>query len=225
MKLPEYLHYNKSALQDSLLKWYTINQRNFPWRNTDNPFEVLLAEKLLQQTKVRHSVVLIYTELLARYPTPQKLMEARVEELREVILPLGLVYRASEIKQMATEIVEFHGGEVPANLKELLALTGVGEYCARAVLSFAYNQSIAIVDTNIARFLHRLCGIKANMPANPARKKYLQSLAAQLLPENTARDFNLAMLDLCSLVCIPKQPHCYVCPLREFCAYAHPPKT
>ena len=220
MELPEPLYQDKSKLQKSLLDWYTTNQRNFPWRNTDNPFEILLAEKLLQQTKARDIVVSIYTNLLAKYPAAQELMNADVEDLREIIQPLGLTYRATEIKEMATEIMELYGGEVPSTLKGLLSLTGVGDYCARAVLSFAYNQNIPIVDTNVARFLHRLCGIEESLPANPARKQSLRSLAIQLLPENTTRDFNLAILDLCASVCTSQNPQCYVCPLQEFCTYA-----
>ena len=220
MELPEPLQQNKSKLQKSLLDWYAANRRNFPWRNTNNPFEVLLAEKLLQQTKARDIVVSIYTDLLAKYPTPQALMNAGEEELREIIQPLGLAYRASEIKRMAAEIVDLYGGEVPANLEELLNLTGVGDYCARAVLSFAYNQNVAIVDTNVAHFLHRLCGVEESLPANPARKKYLRHLATQLLPENTARDFNLAVLDLCASVCTSQNPKCHTCLLQELCAYA-----
>ena len=143
-----------------------------------------------------------------------------VEELREIIHPLGLAYRSSEIKQMATESVELYGGEVPSNLDELLILTGVGDYCARAVLSFAYNQNVPIVDTNVARFLHRLCGIDDSLPANPARKKYLRYLATQLLPKDTAREFNLAVLDLCAIVCTSQNPKCPTCPLQALCAYA-----
>jgi A/G-specific adenine glycosylase len=220
MDLPEPLQQNKVKLQKLLLDWYAANQRSFPWRNTNNPFEVLLAEKLLQQTKARDIVVSIYTDLLSKYPTAQALMNATVEDLREIIQPLGFAYRASEIRQMAAEIVESHGGEVPSNLKELLNLTGVGDYCARAVLSFVYNQDVPIVDINIARFLHRLCGIEKTLPANPARKKYLRSLATQLLPENGSRDFNLAMLDFCAAVCTSQNPKCYACPLKELCAYA-----
>lgn len=219
MELPETLQQNKAKIQNLLLDWYAANRRDFPWRNTKNPFEVLLAEKLLQQTKVRDIVVSIYQDLLAKYPTPQALMNADEEQLREIIQPLGLTYRASEIRQMAAEIVELHDGEVPSNLKRLLKLTGVGDYCARAVLSFAYHQDVPIVDTNIARFLHRLCGLGELLPANPARKIYLRSLARQLLPENETRDFNLAMLDLCAAVCIFQNPKCYACPLQEFCSF------
>lgn len=219
-ELPEHLRENKTKLQKDILDWYANNRRDFPWRNTNNPFEVLLAEKLLQQTKARDTVVSIYTALLTRYPTAQDLMKADVENLREIIQPLGLDYRAVEIKDMATEIVEIHNGIIPSNLDNLLKLTGVGDYSARAVLSFAYNQNISIVDTNVARFLHRLCGIKESLPANPARKKYLRHLATQLLPEDASRDFNLAVLDLCALICTPRNPKCYGCPLQEFCAYA-----
>jgi A/G-specific adenine glycosylase len=220
MELPEPLLLNKSKLQNSLLDWYAANRRDFPWRNTNNPFEVLLAEKLLQQTKARDIVVSVYINLLTKYPTPQALMNTSEGELREIIQPLGLPYRASEIKRMAAEIVELYGGEVPANLGELLNLTGLGDYCARAVLSFAYNQNVPIVDTNVARLLHRLCGIEKSLPANPARKKYLRSLATELLPENGVRDFNLALLDVCAAVCTSQNPKCYACPLQEFCAYA-----
>ncbi len=220
MELPETLQRNKSKLQNLLLGWYTANRRDFPWRNTNNSFKVLLAEKLLQHTRARDIVVSAYTDLLAKYPDPQSLMNANEEDIRKIIQPLGLVYRASEIKRMAAEIVELYGGEVPANLGELLNLTGVGDYCARAVLSFAYNQNVPIVDTNVARFLHRLCGISDSLPTNPARKKYLRHLATQLLPENTARDFNFAILDLCASVCTPQEPKCYICPLHEWCVYA-----
>ncbi len=219
-ELPEHLQKNKTKLQNDILDWYAGNRRDFPWRNTKKPFEVLLAEKLLQQTKARDTVVSIYTDLLARYPTAQDLMKASVDHLREIIQPLGLVYRAVEIKDMATEIVELHNGEIPSNLKDLLKLTGVGDYCARAVLCFAYNQNVAIVDTNVARFLHRLCGINHSLPANPARKKYLLCLATQLLPENVSRDFNLAVLDLCALACVSSSPKCWVCPVQKFCAFA-----
>ncbi|MBW7881659.1 MAG: hypothetical protein H3C34_03310 [Caldilineaceae bacterium] len=220
MELPKPLQQSKAELQQSLLNWYAVNRRDFPWRNTKNPFEVLLAEKLLQQTKARDIVVSVYSRLLTQYPTVQAIMNADLDELREAIQPLGLAYRASEIKQMAAEIVESYGGEVPPSLEELLSLTGVGDYCARAVLSLAYSQDVPIVDTNVARFLHRLCGIEKSLPANPARKKYLRCLATQLLPENTARDFNLAVLDLCASVCTSQNPQCRTCPLRGFCSYA-----
>ena len=147
-------------------------------------------------------------------------MNADIEELRKIIQPLGLTYRAVEIRKMAIEIVEIYDCEVPSNLKDLLNLTGIGDYCARAVQSFAYQQNTPIVDVNVARFLHRLCGIDNPLPANPARKKYLRNLASELLPENRARDFNLAILDLCALVCTSQNPKCYACPLQEFCANA-----
>lgn len=220
MELPKSLQQNKSKLQKLLLDWYAANRRDFPWRNTNNPFEVLLAEKLLQQTKARNIVVVIYTDLLAKYPTPQALVNAKEEELRKMIQPLGLVYRASEIIQMATEIVELYSGEVPSNLEDLLSLTGVGDYGARAVLSFAYNQNVPIVDTNVARFLHRLCGIDDPLPTNPARKKYLLDLASELLVENRARDFNFAILDFCAAVCEPRVPQCHMCVLRKICTYS-----
>lgn len=210
---------NKSKLQNRLLAWFDEFQRDFPWRKTSNPFYILLAEKLLQQTVARHTVVAAYFELISRYPTPQSLATAEVRELERIVRPLGFLYRAKELKFMAQEIVDRHAGVIPSDLGDLLALTGVGDYSARAVLSFAFGQDIAIVDTNVARLLYRVFGINEPMPANPARKKSLINLASSLLPSGNSRKHNLAILDLCTLICTPRIPNCNQCPIREFCVY------
>lgn len=217
--LPEPIVHSKNDLHSKLLDWYQHNHRDFPWRETSDAFSVLLAEKLLQQTKARKLVVEIYTSLIKAFPTPQKLSEADIELLYNIVKPLGLAYRAQELKTMACEIAQKHNSRVPSDLKTLKQLTGVGEYCARAVICFAYDQRISIVDTNIARWLHRLCGIDLALPANPARKKYLYGLMDALLPEKPVRDFNLAVLDLCALICSPQKPKCLDCPIQEYCEY------
>lgn len=214
------ISYNREYFQRQLINWYKSEQREFPWRKTSDPYKVLVAEKLLQQTKARKLVVDIYLELIRVYPAPEALAQADLDALYKLIEPLGLRYRANELIAMATEIVERHHGVVPSDLKDLLQLSGIGQYCARAVVCFAYKQPIAIVDTNVARWLHRLCGITEPLPANPARKKYLYKLVTDILPpEESARDFNLAILDLCTLVCCSSNPKCYDCPLQKYCSY------
>lgn len=221
MSLPETISVNREDFQNQLLSWYKSEHRKFPWRQTYDPYEVLIAEKLLQQTKARKLVVDIYLELIGYYPSPGALAQADLDALYKLIEPLGLRYRANELMAMATEIVQRHHGVVPADLKDLLQLSGVGQYCARAVICFAYKQPVAIVDTNVARWLHRLCGITEPLPANPARKKYLYELMTDILPEESVRDFNLAILDLCALVCRSSSPKCYDCPLQGYCSYGH----
>lgn len=219
MVSPEQISDARHDINSRLLWWFEHHQREFPWRETSDAFHILLAEKLLQQTKARDLVIDIYTTLLQRYPSPEELAEANLATLSDIVKPLGLVYRAQELKSMASEIVKVYNHRIPSEFEQLMKLPGVGDYCARAVLSFSYKQRIAIVDTNVARWLHRMCGINQPIPANPARKKYLYDLANALLPDERVRDFNLAILDLCALVCKPKNPECFRCPAQPYCDY------
>jgi endonuclease III len=206
-----------NRIQTQLLNWFEEHQRHFPWRETNDPYRILIAEKLLQQTAATPKVVQAYQEITQQYPHPNALAQASVNKLRKIIAPLGFNYRAAELPRLAQHIVELYEGRVPAKLDQLLGLPGLGDYSARAILAFAYQQDVPIVDTNLARLLYRLHGIKQPLPKNPARNRQLIAMAAALLPKGKAREFNLAALDLCALVCIARQPACAVCPLREEC--------
>jgi A/G-specific adenine glycosylase len=202
-----------------LLRWAKERGRKFPWRTTAIPYEVLLAEKLLQQTAARDVVIRTYETILEKYPTVEELASADLAFLTETVAPLGLRYRAKELRAIARFLVNEHGGRVPSTLNHLLAIPGVGDYMARAVLSFAFEKHVAVVDTNVARFLHRFFGIKGRLPANPARKRSLLRLAESLLPRQKSKDFNLAILDLCAIICRPSRPNCAACPVARFCVY------
>lgn len=207
-----------SSLQESLLSWFAENQRQLPWRGTSSPFAILVAEKLLQQTAAREFVVQAYLELVDRYPSPDDLARANTEDLEGIVAPLGLKYRATELKRLGQVLAEAHGNSVPNDYETLKQLPGIGEYIARAVLSFAFQDHIAVVDTNVARFLFRVFAIDMPIPANPARKRWLWSLADDLLPHGRSRQFNLAILDLCASLCLPQQPKCDKCPIQVQCA-------
>jgi A/G-specific adenine glycosylase len=207
-------------LQKTLLQWFKKHQRSFPWRRTHAPFRVLLAEKLLQQTAATSKVVKAYDTLVRRYQTPFALARASKREVAAIISPLGFHYRGPELIQLAKVIVRCHGGKLPMDLKSLLALPGVGDYSARAVLAFAHAIPVPVVDTNVARFLKRYWGLPAPMPTNPARDRLLLRLATRLVPRSQARDFNLAILDLCAEVCSASRPACSKCPLRSRCVFA-----
>lgn len=206
-----------SSLQAALLSWFSQHGRTFPWREQSDPFAVLLAEKLLQQTAARPAVVDAYIRLLEYYPSPEALAAAGIKHLEELVKPLGFFYRAHELAELGRVLVERHGGQVPKTLKELLALPGVGDYTARAVLSFAYGYDVPVVDTNVARWLYRLDGLTSPLPNNPARKKSLLVRAGELVPAGRAKDWNYAVLDLCALVCKTIRPLCEQCPLQPWC--------
>ncbi len=209
----------RDVLQLKLLAWFEHEQREFPWRRARDPYAVLIAEKLLQQTSARGGVTEAFQGVLERYPTPHALCEANLVHLERFVAPLGLRYRAREMRDLACVLVARHGGQVPMNLRELLALPGVGDYSARAVLCFAGNQDIAIVDVNVARLLHRIFDISGPLPPNPARKKALVQAAESLVPVGRGRLFNLAVLDLCAAVCTVSGPKCAACPILAVCRY------
>lgn len=202
-----------------LLEWFYEYGRIFPWRQTRDPYKIMLAEKLLQQTSVRQDLIEIYNNLLAKYPTIDALANADVEKVRAEMQPLGLHYRSQEIINLAQEICKKHDGEIPSDFKSLMALSGIGDYTARAILCFSFAQAVPVVDTNVARVLYRVFNLTGKFPANPARKRSLIVLAEDLIRESSARELNLAMIDLGALVCRPKNPLCRKCPLREVCAY------
>jgi A/G-specific adenine glycosylase len=202
-----------------LFTWHHKFKRLFPWRTTKDSYRVLVAEKLLQKTRANDVVVNVYTEIIGKYPTPLALSECDVHELERVILPLGLRFRAQQMKDLARLIVETYNSNVPDTLNQLLDMPGIGEYCARATMCFAFHKDIAIVDRNIARFLHRLQDISTPIPRTPTRSKYLIDVAAQFIPKGRAREFNFALLDLCALVCKARLPRCEACPVSVYCSY------
>jgi A/G-specific adenine glycosylase len=205
------------SLQQLLLFWFVSNQRHFPWRESRNPFHILIAEKLLQQTSVGDRVIIAYCSIIKQYPDSKSLANANSNNLKEFVNPLGLNYRSEELINLASVLEKKYFGKIPDKYELLIQLPGVGEYSARAILSFAYGFDVAVVDTNVARFLIRVFGIDIPMPSNPARKKMLLDLATSLIPTGRSREYNLAVLDLCALLCKIKNPHCDRCPINQIC--------
>ena len=209
----------KKDFASAMLSWFVGAGRQFPWRQTRRAYRVLLAEKLLQQTSVRRGVVDAYNELVHAYPDPEQLTAADPRALAKLFRPLGLSYRAKDLVRMARDVVSRFDGRIPRQLTALLSLYGVGDYSARAILSFAYGQDVPVVDTNVGRILYRAFGIPGKFPQNPARSRRLTSLAGRLLPAGKSREFNWAMIDLGALVCLPKNPLCGKCPINHLCDY------
>lgn len=210
---------NKEAFHESLLGWFEREHRVFPWRSRSDPFAILIVEKLLQQTAARPIVIAAYEQLLQRYPSPHDLAAADINDLEEIVRPLGFAYRARELIFLAQTLVEQHEGHVPNTLPALLTLPGVGDYVARAILSFGFGEDVPIVDTNVAWFLYWLYCRPGRLPSNPARRKGLIGMATTLLPLGKSKVWNLALLDICALICKPLKPFCPLCPVQRFCAY------
>ena len=198
-----------------LLGWGRENRRSFPWRETDDPFRVLVAEVLLQRSRGR-TVAKVYERLFERWPDAAALARAREASIAAVIRPLGLVRRAATLREMARQVVG--RGGVPATPDELLQLPGVGPYAARATAAVAFGAREHVVDGVSARVYRRYFGLEGDGPASNDRE--LWGVVEGATPPRAVREWNWAVLDLAALICLPGRPRCESCPLRRSCVAA-----
>jgi A/G-specific adenine glycosylase len=204
--------------QAALLAWSDAHRRDLPWRRTRDPWAVLVSEVMLAQTQAER-VVPHFETFLRRWPTPASCAAATPGEVISAWNGLGYYRRALWLHRSAGAIVERHGGSVPDDLDDLLALPGVGPYTARAVLAFAYDRPVGVVDTNAARVLARAA---AGRRLNASE---VQSLADASV-EGGGWVWNQAMLDLGATVCTARRPACSGCPVgtaagrRPVCRWA-----
>lgn len=197
----------------ALLAWGESCLRDLPWRATRDPWAVLVAETMLQQTQVER-VVAPYRSFMARFPTAGACAHAGVGEIIRAWSGLGYNRRAVRLHAAAVRIVADHQGRVPATLDELRALPGVGAYTARAVLVFAYEQCHGVVDTNAGRVLARMVAGRS-LTAGEA-----QRLADAIVPGAAPWLWNQVMLDLGATTCKARAPRCEACPVADRCAWA-----
>lgn len=200
------------ALQRRLLRWGATNRRDLPWRRTRDPWRVLVSELMLQQTQAPR-VVPKFDAFIARFPTPGACADAPLADVIAHWNGLGYNRRAVNLHRCATTIVERHGDTLPDDLDALLALPGVGPYTARAVLVFAFERDVGLVDTNAGRFLARAAA------GRPLRRAEAQQIADALVPPGDAWGWGQAVFDLGALVCTKRNPRCDACPIADACAW------
>lgn len=205
-------------MYSEIQNWFSAEARDLPWRRDCSPWGILVSEIMLQQTPVVR-VQPVWEEWLGRWPSPADFAAAPAAEVLRAWGRLGYPRRALRLHAAAAEIVEKHGGDVPDNYEELLALPGVGTYTAAAVAAFAFGRRTTVVDTNIRRVHARLV-IGQALPA-PALTAAEMALAADLLPENTAESvqWNAGVMELGALVCTARSPKCGECPVLDQCAW------
>jgi len=199
-----------------LLEWYRRNGRDLPWRDTRDPYSILVSEVMLQQTQVDR-VLPKYHEWLEKYPTLGALAAAPEDEVARTWRPLGYNIRPRRLHAIARESVARYGGELPGDEMTLRSFKGIGAYTAGAVLSFAFGQRAAILDTNVARVLFRVF-VGAGDPKSHAMRRHLWDVSRTVLPIRHVFDFNQALMDFGATLCTARKPQCPTCPLRTGCA-------
>lgn len=207
------------AIVSAVCDWYRENARDLPWRREGyGAWGVLVSEFMLQQTPVARVIPRI-AEWLERWPTPADLASVPPGEAVRAWSNLGYPRRALWLHAAATQIAERHGGVVPRDVDDLLALTGIGDYTARAVAVFAYGERHPVVDTNTRRVIARAIGGQGE-PGPPNGPRDLAAMEA-LLPDDDADAalFDAAAMELGALVCTARSPRCDVCPIVDRCAW------
>ena len=199
----------------ALAAWAPANHRQLPWRQTRDPWGVLVSEVMLQQTQVDR-VAPRWVQFMELFPTPAVAAAAGVAAVVDQWAGLGYNRRAVALHRSAQVCVEHHQGRLPDDLEGLLALPGVGPYTARAVLAFAYERDVGVVDTNVGRVLARTAGRRL-------RPAEAQTAADASVPDGQGWAHNQAMLDLGAQVCVARSPRCGQCPVRRWCAWAGGP--
>jgi A/G-specific adenine glycosylase len=201
-----------AAWRTTVLRWGSRHRRQLPWRETRDPWWVLVSEVMLQQTQVSR-VAGPWRAFVRRFPTPARCAAVAPAEVVRAWEGLGYNRRALFLHRAARAVVDRHGGTVPSDLDALRALPGVGDYTARAVQAFAFEQPAAVVDTNVGRVLARA------VAGRPLAMAEAQALADHLVSRRRPWEHNQTMLDLGAVVCTTRAPSCPRCPLRHRCRW------
>jgi len=200
-----------------LLGWFDVAERDLPWRADGvTPWQILVSEFMLQQTPVAR-VLPIWTDWVARWPTPSATAAASPADVLRAWGKLGYPRRAKRLHECAIVIARDFADVVPDDVEVLVQLPGVGGYTARAVACFAYRKPVPVVDTNVRRVVARAVHGLAEAGPPSARRDHADVAALLPEPERAAR-FSAALMELGATVCTARAPRCEVCPLRS-CAW------
>ena len=206
-------------LHQRILDWYSHEARDLPWREPGtSPWGILVSEVMLQQTPVVR-VEPAWRLWMSEWPSPAALAASAPGDAVHAWGRLGYPRRALRLHGAAVAMVESHGGQVPDDYAELLALPGVGTYTAAAVSVFAFGRRAAVVDTNVRRVFARM--VEGVGQAAPSLTGAELDLATTLLPESAAvsRTWSAAVMEVGALVCSARTPRCPECPVQDLCAW------
>ncbi len=204
------------AFRQRLLKWYSANHRQLPWRDTKNPYHIWVSEIMLQQTQVA-TVIDYYHRFLKRFPDVESLAQAPQEDVLEHWSGLGYYRRARSLHAAAQQIVQDMDGQFPESVEAIQQLNGIGRYTAGAIASFAFDQAAPILEANTIRLFSRIMAIQESTNLSSVQNQLWQ-FAQEILPTGDGSGkLNQAVMELGSLICTPQNPDCQSCPIQKQC--------
>jgi A/G-specific adenine glycosylase len=193
-------------LKKDLLTWYTDNKRSFSWRNTNEPWKILLIEMISQQTQINRANT-YYQIFIKKFPTPESMAKSSLKNILKMWSGLGYNNRAKRLYESSKILAEQGFEGIYPNFE---TLPGVGAYTKNAILSFAYEDSVLAVDTNLQRIIIRYFGIDNT-------KDYVRNYSNLLLENINSGDINQAFMDFGSSICTSSNAKCNICPLEKNC--------
>jgi A/G-specific adenine glycosylase len=202
----------KKEFQERVIKFYFESGRRYPWRRSKDPFRILVAEILLRLTGAWKAEA-VYRRVVGKFGNAEAMSKANVNELEEIIRPLGLLNRAKLLVDVSHDIVSRFDGQIPNDFTELMSLKGVGRYTANAVLCLGYGKKVPLVDESVKRVLTRCFHFESNKLAY--LDDDLWAFAAELLPDERIKEYNLGLLDLGAMLCKYPKSSCCNCPLAS----------
>ncbi|MBV4446410.1 hypothetical protein KM799_07310 [Clostridium tyrobutyricum] len=196
-----------------IYSWYLENGRKLNWRETDNPYFILMAEMMLTRTRAEH-VNRVYKKFITTYSNIKLLSKANIKELEEILRPLGLKSRCKMLIKAANFIIDKYNGVIPQDKDELLSIPGVGNYVAGMVMNCAFHKREYVVDTNIIRIFNRLLNLNINTD-NIKDKEIIKYSSVYFDTENS-REYAYAILDFGSAICKSIKPLCNICIVNRY---------
>ncbi len=205
----------KNVFASRLIDWFLSAMRPLPWRDRYDPYRVWISEIMLQQTQMERGVR-YFNNWMRLFPDIRSVAAADEEAILAAWEGLGYYSRARNLHAAAKRVMDRHGGEFPRSHEDIRALPGVGDYTAGAIASIAFNLPVPAVDANVLRIFARVLDIDAPVTEQPVKLAVAEA-AQSLMPEQSPRLFNQALMELGALVC-GKTPKCGECPLTDLCA-------
>ena len=203
-------------MAEPLIDWYRKNKRDLPWRNNPSPYHVWVSEIMLQQTRVE-AVKPFYARFLNELPDIKSLAEAEEDKILKLWEGLGYYNRVRNMQKAAQQVMEIHNGEFPADYEAIRNLTGIGNYTAGAISSFAFGIPKPAVDGNVLRVISRITENYDDIMKASVRTRVEKELE-EVIPADAASDFNQGLIELGAIVCVPNgAPKCEECPVAHLC--------
>jgi A/G-specific adenine glycosylase len=209
---PDFL---QSDITSCLLSWYQVNARSLPWRRTHDPYAIWISEVMLQQTRVE-TVIPYYRKFLKQFPTVAALAAAPEQEVLKVWEGLGYYRRARLLIKGANVVMERFGGQLPDKPETLAVIPGIGDYMSGSIASIAFNLPVPAVDGNVIRLVTRIIAWPEDS-GTANSKRTITDWVRSHFPIRDAANFTQALMEMGALVCLPRNPLCFDCPVKQFC--------